>query len=75
MLVRGRPLSCDNIDVTQAVQVPYTIEQDKDGEWCASALLCPDVGAFGEGTTPEEAISDLRAALETLDDVVGLGQA
>jgi predicted RNase H-like HicB family nuclease len=68
-------LSCDDIDVTQGVQVPYTVEQDEDGAWCASALLRPGVGAFGEGTTPEEAIHDLRAALETLIDVVGLGQA
>ena len=73
MLVRGRPWSCDDIYVTQGVQMPYTVEQD--GAWCASAFLRPDVGAFGEGPTPEEAISDLRAARETLIAVVGLGQA
>jgi hypothetical protein len=48
------------------------VEQDEDGAWCASALLRPGVGAVGEGTTSEEAIADLRAALVTLlIEVVG----
>ena len=57
--------------MTQVVHVPYVVEQDEDGVWCASALLRPGVGAFGDGTTPEEAVTDLRAALEALLDVVG----
>ena len=58
-------------DVTQVIDVPYTIEQDEDGVWCASAVLRPGVGAVGDGTTPEEAIADLRGALDALLDVVG----
>jgi hypothetical protein len=42
-----------------------------NGIWCASALLRSGVGAVGDGTTREEAITDLRAGLETLLEVVG----
>lgn len=49
--------------MTQAVHVPYTIEQDEDGVWCAHAQLRPGVGAHGEGTTADAAIDDLRDAL------------
>jgi predicted RNase H-like HicB family nuclease len=51
--------------------VPYVVEQDEDGVWCASAQLRPGVGAVGDGATQEEAIADLRTALEALLDVVG----
>jgi len=51
--------------------VPYTVEQDEDGVWYASAQLRPAVGAVGDGPTQEEAISDLRTALDALLDVVG----
>ncbi len=74
VLVCGRPVSCDAVYVTRVVHVPYVVEQDEDGAWCASTLLRPGVGAFGDGATPEEAITDLRAALETLVEVVGLRQ-
>jgi predicted RNase H-like HicB family nuclease len=57
--------------VTQVVHIPCGVEQDEDGAWCASALLCPGVGAAGDGATPEKAITDLRAAVETLLEVVG----
>jgi len=57
--------------VTQVVHVPYVIEQDEDGVWCASALLRPGVGAFGDGATPEEAVADLRSGLQALLEVVG----
>jgi predicted RNase H-like HicB family nuclease len=57
--------------VTQVIHVPYTMEQDEDGIWCASAMLRPGVGAVGDGATPEEALADLRAALDALLDVVG----
>jgi predicted RNase H-like HicB family nuclease len=50
--------------------VTYTIEQDEDGVWCATSILRPGVGAVGEGSTQEEAIADLRNALEALLDVV-----
>jgi predicted RNase H-like HicB family nuclease len=52
--------------VTRVVHVPYAVEQDEDGVWCASAQLRPGVGAVGDGSTPEAAIADLREALEIL---------
>jgi hypothetical protein len=57
--------------VTRVVHVPYVIEQDEDGVWCATARLRPGVGAVGDGATQEEAISDRRGAPEALLDVVG----
>lgn len=56
--------------VTQVIHVPYTLEQDEDGVWCATAVLRPGVGAVGDGATQEEAIADLRAALNALLHVV-----
>lgn len=47
----------------RTVQVPYVLEQDEDGMWCAHATLRPGVGAHGEGDTPEAARADLREAL------------
>ena len=52
--------------VSRAVHIPYTVEQDEDGVWCAHAQLRPGVGANGEGTTADEAIADLREALTGL---------
>jgi predicted RNase H-like HicB family nuclease len=52
--------------VTRAVHVPYTVDQDEDGVWCAHAQLRPGVGANGEGNSREAAIADLREALEGL---------
>jgi predicted RNase H-like HicB family nuclease len=46
--------------------VPYTINRDEDGVWCAHAQLRPGVGANGEGATPEAAVADLREALTAL---------
>lgn len=57
--------------MTQVVHVPYVVEQDEDGIWCTSALLRPGVGAVGDGTTPEEAVTDLRVGLEALLEIVG----
>jgi hypothetical protein len=34
--------------MTRAVHVPYTVEQDEDGVWCAHAQLRPGVGANGD---------------------------
>lgn len=50
----------------QVVHVPYTVEQDEDGVWCAHAQLRPHVGANGEGDTPEAAVADLREELTGL---------
>lgn len=60
--------------MTQAVHVPYTVEQDEDGVWCAHAQLRPGVGAHGEGDTPEAAVADLREALEGLIAEFGVPQ-
>lgn len=49
--------------MSRAVHVPYTVEQDDDGAWCAHAQLRPGVGANGEGDSREAAITDLRQAL------------
>lgn len=49
--------------MARVVHVPYTIEQDEDGVWCARAQLRPGVGANGDGPTREAAIADLREAL------------
>src|ERR1700729_1404220 len=64
--------TCNTDTVTRVVHVPYVIEQDEDGVWCASALLRPGVGAVGDGATQEEAIADLRAGLELLIEEVGI---
>jgi predicted RNase H-like HicB family nuclease len=52
--------------MTRAVHVPYTVEQDEDGIWCAHGQLSPGVGANGEGDTAADAVADLREALEAL---------
>jgi predicted RNase H-like HicB family nuclease len=59
-------------DVTRVVHVPYLVEQDEDGVWCASAQLRPGVAAFGEGQTQDEALAELRAGLELLIEEVGI---
>jgi predicted RNase H-like HicB family nuclease len=53
------------------VHVPYTLEQDQDGVWCASALVRPGAGAVGDGATREEALADLREALVALIAEIG----
>jgi predicted RNase H-like HicB family nuclease len=57
--------------MARTVHMPYTIEQDEDGVWCAHAQLRPGVGANGEGSSPESAITDLRAALLGLIEEFG----
>ncbi len=52
--------------MNRTIHVPYTIEQDEDGVWCAHAQLRPGVGAHGDGETREAAIDDLREALSGL---------
>ena len=60
--------------MSRTVHVPYTLEQDEDGVWCASAQLRPGVGAVGDGATADEAIADLRDALTALIEEVGVPQ-
>ena len=49
--------------MSRTVHVPYTVEQDEDGVWCAHAQLRPGIGAHGAGDDPESAVTDLREAL------------
>jgi hypothetical protein len=49
--------------VDRVVHVPYTVEQDETGWWSAHASL-PGGGANGEGQIAEEAVADLREALD-----------
>ena len=58
--------------MSRVIHVPYTLEQDEDGIWCAAAQLRPGVGAVGDGATAEEAIADLRNALTVLIEEVGV---
>jgi predicted RNase H-like HicB family nuclease len=58
--------------MSRVVHLPYTLEQDEDGVWCASAQLRPGVGAVGDGATPDEALADLREALILLIEEVGV---
>jgi predicted RNase H-like HicB family nuclease len=58
--------------MTRVVHVPYTVEQDEDGVWCAHAQLRPGVGANGDGSTREAAIADLREALAALIGEFGI---
>lgn len=54
------------------MHVPYTLQQDEDGVWCASALVRPGAGAVGDGATREEALTDLREALVALIAEIGV---
>jgi hypothetical protein len=58
--------------VTHVVHVPYVAEQDKNGDWCASAHLRPGLAAFGRGPTQEAAIANLRASMELLIKEAGI---
>lgn len=57
--------------MTRLVHVPYAVDRDEDGVWCASAQLRPGVGAVGDGPTREAAVDDLREALEVLLAEIG----
>lgn len=48
------------------VHVPYVVERDEDGVWCAHAQLRPGVGAHGQGEDEAAAVADLREALTGL---------
>jgi predicted RNase H-like HicB family nuclease len=55
----------------RTVHVPYTLERDEDGVWCAHAWLGSSGGANGNGATPEEAVADLREAVQMVLDEEG----
>ena len=50
----------------RTVHIPYLVERDEDGVWCAHAQLRPGLGAHGQGDTEHEAVEDLREALTGL---------
>ena len=54
------------------VHVPYTVEQDEDGVWCAHAWLGSSGYANGDGDTREAAIADLRAAVDMVIEQDGV---
>ena len=54
------------------VHVPYTVEQDEDGVWCAHAWLGSSGGANGNGATVEEAVADLREAVRMVFEKDGI---
>lgn len=56
----------------KTVHVPYTLEQDEDGIWCAHAWLGSSGGANGNGPTPEDAVADLREAVQMVIDQDGV---
>jgi predicted RNase H-like HicB family nuclease len=53
------------------VRVPYIVDQDEDGVWCAHAWLGASGGANGNGATAEEAVADLREAVQMVIDEDG----
>ena len=56
----------------RTVHVPYTLEQDEDGVWCAHAWLGSSGGANGNGPTAEAAVADLREAVQLVIDQNGM---
>jgi predicted RNase H-like HicB family nuclease len=54
------------------LHIPFTVEQDENGDWCAAAALTPDAFANGQGGTREDAIEDLREAIALLAETVGV---
>jgi predicted RNase H-like HicB family nuclease len=56
------------------VHIPYTVEQDEDGAWCAHAdFVTSHVhgGANGVGDTKDAAIEDLHAVLAAMVEEYG----
>jgi predicted RNase H-like HicB family nuclease len=58
--------------VATTVHVPYTVDQDEDGIWCAHAWLGDSGGANGNGATRDEAVADLREAVQMVIDEDGI---
>lgn len=66
------PRSAGTLGDVATVHVPYTVVQDEDGVWCAHAWLGSSGGANGNGATPEEAVADLREAVQMVLDEDGV---
>jgi hypothetical protein len=54
------------------VHVPYTLERDADGIWCAHAWLGVSGGANGVGASRAESVADLTAAVQLVLDEDGI---
>jgi predicted RNase H-like HicB family nuclease len=54
------------------ITVPFTVDQDENGDWYATAALTPNAFANGQGDTREAAIEDLRSAITLLAEEVGV---
>ncbi len=54
------------------MHVPYTLERDEDGVWCAQAWLGSSGDAKGNGATPDDAIAGLRQAVQVVLDEDGV---
>jgi predicted RNase H-like HicB family nuclease len=52
-----------------------TVEQHEDGAWFAHARLGSGGGANGNGDTPEEAVADLREAVQMVLEEDGVPPA
>jgi hypothetical protein len=52
--------------MSNVVHLRYSLSRDEDGVWCASAQLGDGIRSVGYGRSDEDAVADLRAALETL---------
>jgi hypothetical protein len=51
--------------VPMSVLVPYTLEQDESGTWCARADLGAEYGVvLTDGETPEAALDSLAAGVQ-----------
>jgi predicted RNase H-like HicB family nuclease len=55
-----------------AAHVPYTVDQDEDGAWCAHAWLGSSGGANGNGATRDEAVTDLLEAVQMVIEADGV---
>jgi hypothetical protein len=79
---RGRSLDSEQVYSSQAevsmstapgpLNVPFSVEQDSDGIRCAHAWLGSSGGANGNGATREEAIADMRAAVQMVMEEDGI---
>ncbi|MBP2351079.1 putative RNase H-like HicB family nuclease [Kribbella aluminosa] len=54
------------------ITLPFTVDQDENGDWYAAAALTPNAFANGEGDTREAAIADLKDAIALLAEELGV---
>jgi hypothetical protein len=68
----GTALRVGTLEDVAIVHIPYTVDQDEDGVWCAHAWLGESGGANGNGATAEEAVADLAQAVRMVIDEDGV---